>query len=102
MANKKNNAPVDEMAAAKERVNKKMKKIQDATQPDLIKKGVVHDCSALNVRKSPRGDATVLMVISKDAPLKIDTSKSTSNFYKVITESGVEGFCMKKYVKVKK
>lgn len=62
--------------------------------------GVVIDCKNLNVREQPDGDADVLGTIPADSKVLIDEGESTSEFYKVCTVSGLEGFCMKKYIGV--
>lgn len=62
--------------------------------------GKVCDCKKLNIRKEPDGESEVLDVISNGSEIMIDESESTADFYKVYAESGVEGFCMKKYITV--
>lgn len=64
--------------------------------------GVVTNCSKLNVRKTPNVNSSVSGVINlNDEVMIIDIEKSTDEFYKVRTESGLKGFCMKKYIKIK-
>ncbi len=60
--------------------------------------GVITDCLKLNVRKEPKIDADVLTIIPALSKVQVDTGDSTDEFYKVCTETGIEGFCMKKYV----
>lgn len=62
--------------------------------------GIVSDCNKLNVRKSPTPLAEVLCVIDKNSKVEIDEAESTAEFYKVCTASGVEGYCMKKFITV--
>ncbi len=62
--------------------------------------GIVINCKNLNVREQPNGEADVLGTIPADSELLIDESESTSEFYKVCAVSGLEGFCMKKYIAV--
>ncbi len=62
--------------------------------------GIVINCKNLNVREQPDGEADVLGTIQADSELLIDESESTSEFYKVCAVSGLEGFCMKKYIAV--
>lgn len=64
--------------------------------------GVVTDCLRLNIRKEPKGDADVIAVITALSKVQVDTENSTEEFYKVCTETGIEGFCMKKYVALKR
>ena len=63
--------------------------------------GVVFNCQKLNVRKKASPASEVLGVIDADSEVIIDLDKSTKSFYKVTTESGIEGFCMTKYIKKK-
>lgn len=63
--------------------------------------GVVVGCSKLNIRKEPKADAYVALVVDAGAELKvIDVEKAAGDWYKVITANKVHGFCMKKYVKL--
>lgn len=62
--------------------------------------GIVINCKNLNVREQPVGEADVLGTIPADSEVLIDESESTSEFYKVCAVSGLEGFCMKKYIAV--
>ncbi len=66
---------------------------------DII--GVVTDCLKLNIRKEPNKDSDVLVVVTCLDELKIDPDASTDDWYAVCTASGIEGFCMKKFVAVK-
>lgn len=92
----------NEIKEAKEKVSKKLKEVQEATQPEETAFANVANCEKLNVRKSPRLDATVVQVIDKGDSIRIFKGQETANFYKVITNNGVVGFCMKKYIKLKK
>lgn len=64
-------------------------------------KGVVVNCQKLRVRKAASPDAGVLCEIAVNAEVVIDEKKSTNEFYKVCTEAGVEGYCMKQFIAVK-
>lgn len=63
--------------------------------------GVVSGCKKLNVRKSPTPLADVLCVLNENSKVEISEDDSTVEFYKVTTASGVEGYCMKKFITVK-
>lgn len=60
--------------------------------------GVVAGCSKLNVRRNPKSNADVVAVIELGDCVTIEDDRDNSEFYKVCTESGIEGFCMKKYI----
>lgn len=64
--------------------------------------GVVYNCEKLNIRKSASKDSDVVTVVNAGSELLIDSAKSTYNFYKVCTASGIEGYCMAEFVKVDK
>lgn len=69
-------------------------------KPGEPKMGIVVDCKNLNVRERPDGGAAVLGVIPAETELMVDESESTGEFYKILTASGLEGFCMKKYIMI--
>lgn len=63
--------------------------------------GIVSGCKKLNIRKKPSKAAEVKTEANANTKLEIDMEKSTDEWYKVRTESGVSGFCMKKFVTIK-
>lgn len=63
--------------------------------------GTVTNCSKLNVREKPNTDADVLTVLNYDSEIKIDPARSTNEWLKIVTTSGVEGYCMRKFVNAK-
>lgn len=62
--------------------------------------GTVNGCEKLNVRVAPNAEATPATVINKGATVVIDEKLSTDEWYRVCTETGVEGYCMKQFIKV--
>lgn len=62
--------------------------------------GLVSNCANLRVRKEPDDKAEVLGTISVNTEVMIDEAESIGEFYKVYTDSGLEGFCMKQFIKV--
>jgi hypothetical protein len=62
--------------------------------------GIVTDCIRLNVRVAPYSNAEVATTIDASTDVFIDESESTEDFYKVCTASGIEGFCMRKFITV--
>lgn len=63
--------------------------------------GEVFDCAKLNVREEPRSDAKVACVIDVGTEVMINEADSTDEFYKICLVSGIEGYCMKKFIAVK-
>lgn len=63
--------------------------------------GVVTDCLKLNIRKEPNKDSDVVVIVTCFDELKIDPDASTDDWYAVCTVTGIEGFCMKKFVAIR-
>ena len=63
--------------------------------------GVVTDCLKLNIREKPTKDSRVVTVVTCLDELKIDMCDSNDDWYAVCTATGIEGFCMKKFVAVR-
>lgn len=61
--------------------------------------GTVFNCGKLNVRSEPASDADIICVLDANSEVKIDMSRSTKEWYKICTAAGVDGFCMRKFVK---
>ena len=57
------------------------------------------NCSKLNVRVSPSTTALVVCVLDGGSKVSI-TDDSDPDFYKVYTETGAYGFCMKQFITV--
>ena len=64
--------------------------------------GVVTDCLKLNIREKPSKDSRVVTVVTCLDELEIDMGNSNDDWYAVCTATGIEGFCMKKFVAVRK
>lgn len=62
--------------------------------------GKVVDCVKLNVREEPNTKASVVFEIPVGSTVFIDETCSTDEFYKICTEHGVEGYCMKKFIEI--
>lgn len=63
--------------------------------------GVVTDCLKLNIREKPTKDSRVVTVVTCLDELEIDMGDSNDDWYAVCTATGIEGFCMKKFVAVR-
>lgn len=73
--------------------------LEDAAVETII--GIVSDCTKLNIRKLPSPDADKVTVVEAGMPLMVNLDNSTGKYYKVYTESGLEGYCLKDYVAVR-
>lgn len=54
----------------------------------------------LYVRKEASKDSEPVGIVTDKDDLSIDVSHSTDDFYKVITSNGLEGYCVKEFVKI--
>lgn len=64
--------------------------------------GVVSGCEKLYVREKGTKESKDLCIITKGSEVKVDlTDTSSEEFYKVVTPTGVEGYCMKKFITIK-
>lgn len=64
-------------------------------------KAIVCNCKKLNVRENPEPKANVIMIINEDDEVTVYTDGSVGNYYSIRTESGIEGYCVKDYLKMK-
>lgn len=62
------------------------------------KVGIVN-CARLNVRVSPTRDASIVCILDRGAKVSI-ANDSGDEFYSMYTETGVYGYCMKKFITV--
>lgn len=74
--------------------------VENEKTNEEVKIGVVSNCNKLNIREEPSLDANIVCEITSTTELMIDENESTEEFYKVFTMSGLEGFCMKKFVTI--
>ncbi len=72
--------------------------IQQPVESKTYDLGVVSGCAKLRVRSEPKFGTNVVCEIEKGTRVMIDPDNSTSDYYKIYTESGVEGFCVKTYI----
>lgn len=74
---------------------------EDAEDSINVPIGSVSGCSKLNVRFRPNSNSDIVCTIDYNTEVMIDESESTNEYYKVYTSSGIEGFCIKKYIDIK-
>ena len=72
--------------------------VEEPEQPVVA---VVVDCAKLNVREEPSPRGAVIGVIDASNEVVVYDSESFGNYYKVCTASGIEGYCVKDYLKLK-
>lgn len=82
--------------------NKIVESVVEEVEMAETKIGSVTDCLLLNVRELPDKESNVLCVIECLTELLIDVTFEHDEFYKVCLETGVEGYCMKKFIALAK
>lgn len=70
------------------------------TEEDKRIIGKITGFDKLYVRKNPDKESEPIGVVSTIDELGIDLEHSTDTFYKVITSNGLEGYCVKEFVKI--
>ena len=75
---------------------------KETTEEDIVLEvlGVVTGCNLLNVRSQPEADSDVITVIPIDSIVTISDINASQDFYKVLI-GDLEGYCMKKFIKIK-
>lgn len=64
--------------------------------------GIVVGCTKLNVRAYPSINSDVVTVINVNDKVTIYPAASNKEWFKVLTADGDRGFCMRKFVDVKR
>ncbi len=112
MSNKKQymgyNEETESLADVTEEIEKEIAEVNEpedveeveeiAEEADSTIVGYVSGCSKLNIREEGYPGANVVCVVPEKTTLLIEVAKSNDEWYKVYTEAGMEGFCMKQYV----
>lgn len=73
---------------------------EPSVEQENRKFGKVNNCKKLNIRKLPSRDAEIVSELIEGSEVMIDEKESTALFYKICTEHGIEGYCMKNFIKV--
>ena len=105
-ANKEETTPVEEIEESidttetveeNEVVTEETKVIEDKI-PDEVPKPVygVVNCSKLNIRRGPSIDTTSLCIVEGGS--KLDIEQYNEEWLKVLTEDGISGYCMRKFI----
>ena len=106
MSNKKLYMGYDEetksLADVTEEVEAEIAKVNESKEAtkeaDSTVVGYVSGCFKLNIREEGYPGANVVCVVPEKTALLIEVAESNDEWYKVYTETGMEGFCMKQYV----
>lgn len=71
--------------------------VETKTLPAMVE-GVVSGCAKLNVRSDASLFADVVCTLDVMSEIMIDVNKSTKDWLYICIATGVEGYCMKKFV----
>lgn len=63
--------------------------------------GIVTNCETMNIREEPSLTAKVICFVPAGTEVMVSQEKPLSGFYKVCTAAGIEGYCMKPFIKFK-
>lgn len=88
------------MEADKKQIGTEEEVTSAVTEKEKTKMAVVVGCHSLNVRQEPKADADIVQIVKAGTIVEVDFAESTTDFYKVHTESGAAGYCMKKFIKI--
>lgn len=93
--------PIEEDAviepAVEETVTLVEETVETVTLPETVN-GTVIGCIKLNVRVNPSATADVVCVLDAKSEIKINVAKSDNEWFSVCTATGIEGYCMRKFV----
>lgn len=102
-ANKEETTPVEEIEESidttetVEETEVVTEVIEDKTSDEVPKPvyGVVN-CSKLNIRRGPSIDTASLCIVEGGS--KLDIEQYNEEWLKVLTEDGISGYCMRKFI----
>ena len=75
--------------------------LEEPKESENLTHAVVVDCAKLNVREEPSPKGAVIAVIDASNEVVVYDSESFGNYYKILTAAGIEGYCVKDYLKLK-
>ena len=79
----------------------KEERITDPIEEVNSLSAIVIDCYRLNIRERPMMYSKVLATIVVGTEVEVIEKKKTDKFYKVKLSNGIEGFCMKDFIRIK-
>lgn len=106
--------PTEEVEETVEEVTETTEEVveEPATEPEVIVPsiedgvenneviGKLSGFEKLYVRKEASKDSEPVGIVTDKDDISIDLGHSTDTFYKVITSNGLEGYCVKEFVKI--
>ena len=89
---------VEETINEVEESTNKIEEIKEEVTEEVI--GKIIEFEKLYIRKEANKNSEPVGIITNKDYLSIDIIHSTDDFYKVITSNGLEGYCVKEFVKI--
>lgn len=74
--------------------------VTEPEPPEEPKYGIVDNCTSLYVRSKPHKNADPICTLDYLSEVMVNLNESNDVFYKVYTASGIEGYCMKDFIKL--
>ena len=71
--------------------------VETKTLPDVVI-GMVVGCAKLNVRAEANLFSDIVCTLNSQSEIEINVNKSTKDWFYICTATGVEGYCLRKYV----
>ena len=71
--------------------------VETKSLPETVS-GMVVGCAKLNVRKEPNLFADIVCALNVQSEIEIDVEKSDKDWFYICTATGIEGYCMRKFV----
>ena len=71
--------------------------IETKSLPETVS-GMVVGCARLNVRSAANLFADVVCTLNAQSEIEINVEKSDKDWFYIYTATGIEGYCMRKYV----
>lgn len=102
MSKKKNNSvtPVEEQDVIQEEPVVETPVEKPVVKKPKTVKGTIVGCVKLNVREQMHIGATILCTLPAGTEVKVIVDETHEGWYHVFTKTGVEGFCVKKYISI--
>ena len=106
------NETVEQVEGTINEVEESTNETEETTEPEVIVPsiennvenneviGKISGFEKLYVRKEASKDSEPVGIVTDKDDLSIDVARSTDDFYKVITSNGLEGYCVKEFVKI--
>ena len=92
---------VEETPVVEETTEEVVKEEPDVEEEKPVKAKVLAKptCAMLNVRAEAKADAEIISLIDMSTKVAILEPKAKDGFFKVQLETGLEGYCMAKFLK---